>query len=44
MDEWIKKDVAQFMQWGLSHKKESNNVIFSDVNGHRDCHTEQSQT
>ena len=28
----------------LSYKKELNNVIYSNVNGPRDCHTEWSQT
>ena len=28
----------------LSHKKEQNNAICSDMEGPRDCHTELSQT
>ena len=28
----------------LSHKKEQNNAIFSDMDGPRDCHTEWSKS
>ena len=28
----------------LSHKKEKNNAICSNVTGHRDCHTEWSKS
>ena len=39
-DEWIKEDVVHIYNGVLlSHKKERNWVICSDVDGPRDCHT-----
>ena len=44
-DEWIKKNVVHVYNGILlSHKKEWNWVICRDVNGPRDCHTEESKS
>ena len=32
------------MQWNISHEKEQNNAICSDMDEPRDCHTEQSKS
>ena len=39
-DEWIKKDVVHIYNGILlSHKKEWNNAIYSNMDGPRDYHT-----
>jgi len=38
--EWIKKIWYIYKGILLSHKKEQNNAICSNMNGPRDCHTE----
>ena len=45
IDRWIDKEVVVHIYNGilLSHKKEWNWVIFRDVDGSRDCHTEWSK-
>ena len=44
-DEWIKKDVVHiFNGILLSHKKEQNCAICSDVDRPRVCHTELSKS
>ena len=44
-EEWIKKD-AVYIYNGilLSHRKEQNNAICSNMDGPRDCHTEWSKS
>ena len=40
-EEWIKKMWYIYtMVYYFSHKKEQNNAIYSNMDGHRDCHTE----
>ena len=42
-DEWVKKMWCEiYIHNGilLSHKKEQNNVLCSDMDGPKDCHTE----
>ena len=40
VEEWIKKMWYVYNGILLSHVKEQNNVICSNVDGPRDCHTE----
>ena len=44
-EEWIKKD-AVYIYNGilLSHRKEQNNAICSNMDGPRDCHIERSKS
>ena len=36
MDKWIKK-IGTYIQWNMSHKKELNHVICSNMDEPRDC-------
>ena len=40
----VKSRRGTYIQWNISHKKEWNWVICSEVDGHRDCHTEWSKS
>ena len=39
IDEWIKKIWYIDIHWNISHKKEGNNAICSNMDGPRDYHT-----
>ena len=41
VDEWTENNWYRIL---LSHKKEQNDAICSNMDGPRDCHTEQSQS
>ena len=45
IDRWIDKKDVVYLYSGilLCHKKEWNNAIFSNMNGHRDYHTKWSK-
>ena len=40
---WMSKDVAH-IQWNNTYRKEWNNAIFSNMDEHRDYHTEWSKS
>ena len=46
MNRWMDKEVVVHIYKGmlLSHKKEWNNAIFSNMDGHRDFHTKWSKS
>ena len=43
---WMDKEDVAYLYNGilLSHKKEQNNAICSNMDGPRDCHTERSKS
>ena len=43
-DEWIKKMWYIYIQWNISHQKEWNNAICSNMDGPRDYHTKGSKS
>ena len=46
IDRWMAKEDMAYIYNGilLSHKKEQNNAICSNIDGPRDCHTEWSKS
>ena len=44
IDRWMDKEDMVHIQRNISHKKEQNNAICSNMNGPRDCHTEWSKS
>ena len=39
IDREMDKEDVVYIQWNISHKKEQNNAICSNMDGPRDCHT-----
>ena len=44
IDRWMDKEDMVHIQRNISHKKEQNNAICSNMNEPRDCHTEWSKS
>ena len=42
-DEWIRR-CGIYIQWTVSHQRELNNAICSNMYGHRDYHTKCSKS